>query len=189
MLRFIVSQCLPFSILIFVYVSGKTPGKLKYLLNETIEKIWLEMIECNLLSRKERTVLQDAISKNINSIEIYTLEYKEGLKICAFIKMVFEKCNPFVITTGKFADNILLIDEFDFLKEKKRYDLQDDVEMKVSSPDNFEAFDDIKEKLLLDVICIKKPNEEYYCQFKFTLEKKSFIITALIDELEFSILG
>ena len=150
-------------------------------------EIWIEMIDCNLLSRNERRFLQDAISKNINAVEIYTLEYKEGLKICAFIKMVFEKGSPLIITTGKFADNILLLDEFDFLKEKKRYDLQGDVEVKVSSLSNFEAFDNINGKLLADVKCIKKPNEEYYWQFNFILEKKLFIINALIDELEFSI--
>ena len=46
----------------------------------------------------------------MNAIEIYTLEYKGGLKICAFIKMVFDSFITVVITTGKFADSMRKIE-------------------------------------------------------------------------------
>ncbi|MEK7224917.1 MAG: hypothetical protein AAB221_04455 [Bacteroidota bacterium] len=145
------------------------------------------MIECNLLSIRERKILQNVLLKKIYDVEIYTIEYNKDLKICAFIKMVFEDSNTLIVTTGKFADNILLLDEFRFLEERKKYDSQDNVETKVNHLSSSETFNVMKGKLLLEIFCIQKPDEEYYWQINFIFEKKSFIIHGLVDEVEFSI--
>lgn len=142
------------------------------------------MMNCNLLNRKESEILRAAFLKCLSSVYAHTLEYKEGLTICAFIQIVFEENISLIITTGDFADNIVLMDESDFKTEKERYSLQDDVEMKTRMINEFEEI--IGEKLI-DVECVKKPDEEYYWQLNFNFQKKVLNISALIDEIEFSI--
>lgn len=144
------------------------------------------MINYNLLSEKEEVLLQAALLKRISNIYVHTLEYKEGLKIYAFIQMTFEKSVSLIITTGKFADNIVLLGESDFLKEKIKYDLQEDVEMKASI---FNSFEEIIGGKLLNVECIQKPDEEYYWQLNFIFEKRTLHIDALIDEVGFSLMN
>ena len=143
------------------------------------------MVNCDLLSEKEEGLIQAALLKRISNVYVYTLEYKEGLKICAFIQLAFESSISLIITTGKLADNIVLLDETDFYKEKDKYSLQDDVEMKVNVFKNFKKIIGGK---LLNVECVQKLDEEYYWQLNFVFEKSTLHIDALIDEVEFYII-
>lgn len=140
-------------------------------------------MNCNLLNKEENEILRTAILKCLSSVYAYNLKYKNGLTICAFIQIDFEEKISLVISTGDRADNIVIIDESDFKKEKEKYRLQDDVELKLCVVNDLQEI--IGDKLI-DVECEQKPDEEYYWLLKFKFQKKILNISALIDALEFS---
>ena len=142
------------------------------------------MINYILLSEKEEGLLQAALLKRISNVNVHTLEYKGGLKMCAFIQMFFETGISLIITTGNLADNITLLDETDFFDEKSKYKLQEGVEMKVSPLDSFE---EIIGRKLINVEGIQKPDEEYYWQLDFVFETGTLHVEALIDEINYSL--
>jgi hypothetical protein len=141
------------------------------------------MLNCNLLNKNESELIQTTFSKCLSGVYAHILEYKDGITICIFIRIVFEGNTSLIITTGSFADNIVLLDESDFKTEKEKYDLQDDVEMRLHMMNDFE---EIVGKKLINVECVQKPNEEYYWQMNFIFQKRALNIRALIDELQAS---
>ena len=142
------------------------------------------MKPCNLLNEKEKRVLENASLKSLTHARIYSLEYKDGLKIFAFLRLTFEANIYLTITTGKFADNIVFLDELDFSNEMDKYTRQDGVDLKVSTLPDSERIVDQK---LLNVECIQKPDEEYYWQFNFHFSETTLHIGALVDELRVSL--
>lgn len=138
------------------------------------------MINFRLFNEKEKQLLNSAYLERVQDILITTLEYNDRLKVCAFIQFSFTNKEPFAITTGDLADNIILIDEQEFASQKNKYSTQPNVKVITKK---FREFEKVFDEILLKIECSQKPDEEYYREIKFEFNSGSINIYSLIDEL------
>ena len=139
------------------------------------------MIDCNLFDGREKELIREAFLSKLKALNIYTLEYEAELKICAYIQLVFEYDLLVTITTGDLADNLIILDESEFLKQKDNYLGQDGVEVILT-------VNKTNEEQLISFRCTQKPQEEYYWELDFVFEFTTLHIDALIDEVQLTII-
>ncbi|MCB9059863.1 MAG: hypothetical protein H6627_14955 [Calditrichae bacterium] len=141
------------------------------------------MIGCNLFTEKERDILTKAYSKKLNTVLLHMLEYNNEFEVCSFVQLCFESQISIIITTGRFADDLIIIDDADLLLEKENFNTQSNTRFKTI---NIKNTNQILEENLISIDCIEKPEEGYYWQLKFNFISKTLNVSALIDAVEAS---
>lgn len=143
------------------------------------------MMKYNLLSDKEHALIKAVLFKTLKSAEVYFLDYRRELTICAFIRLHFDDEVSLIVSNGEYADNIILISEFEFSLHKDKYLAQDGVTIKVIA---FAELEKMSGDTLINIEFIRKPDDDYYWKVDLILTNMTMHINALIDELNFAVI-